>query len=108
MGKFAPGESGNKAGRPPGSSNRVPSNAEIKKSIKRGSVKALNKLIKLLEDGNSDVQLKSAIKILDVAYEIVQEEEKQKSTKAMPRRTESDYSVEKKDDKKVLKLPPRG
>lgn len=77
MPKYLPGESGNPTGRPKGSSNRIPSNKEIKEGFKKLNNSALVKLAAFLSGDDPDLSFKASVKILDVNYQIMMEEEKQ-------------------------------
>ncbi len=110
MPKFLPGESGNKAGRPPNSKNKVPSNKDAIDELKKGNTKALAKLLELMRSGEESIQFKAAVKILDINYEIVMEEEKQKriDKKKIPQPTTGDTASvsvsEPKPGAKVMRI----
>jgi len=76
------GKSGNPRGRPKGAKAAIPSNKAIKDAFKKNSNEALVKLLSILrtseDEGN---QLKAAVKILDVTYNIVVVEEREAALK---------------------------
>lgn len=104
MPKYTKGVSGNPAGRPPGSTNKVPSNKEILDSLKRCNKAAINKLLSLLEAKSEETQLKAAVKIVDLNYQVAVEEEKRKHSEKFPKKSSNAVEVEVEDNKSGAKV----
>lgn len=76
------GKSGNPRGRPKGAKAALPSNKAIKDAFKKNSNEALVKLLSILRNSEDEGnQLKAAVKILDVTYNIVVVEEREAALK---------------------------
>lgn len=71
----------NRRGRPVGSKNKLPTDPQLKELLKKNAPEAVQTLIRLMRDGNKEeTKLKASIKIIDMTYSIVLNDEKLGST----------------------------
>lgn len=98
MAKFEKGTSGNKLGRPEGSTNKVPSNEAMITSFKEANPAAIKKLVSLVATGAPGYALKAATIIIETNIKIIANEEKLKLS------SPSSTPSEEAPKAKVLKL----
>lgn len=70
----------NRRGRPVGSKNKLPSDPALKELLKKNAPEAIQTIIGIMRDGDKDeTRLKAAVKVVDMTYNIVLNDEKLES-----------------------------
>jgi len=91
----------NRRGRPVGSKNKLPSDPALKELLKKNAPEAIQKLVSLMRNADKEeTQLKASIKLIDMTYTVVLNDEKQNGIQ----KAQSEESSDKKPTGKVISL----
>lgn len=91
----------NRRGRPLGSKNKVPSDPALKELLKKNAPEAVQTLLALMRTGSEGNKLKAAVKIVDMSYTVMLNDEKLNDS---PQKEQSEVSSEKEETGVVIHL----